>query len=257
MIRRGFGYALAMTGTLCGLLLWLALDGAGAAERSSPEALAPKHPPAALQPAAPEGGPVAATALAGAAEPIQLAQSEAAAAPAPPAPAAEETRTAARPTPRPGILEVDSDQPLSIQADELEAVEEADGRRRLVFNRRVKVDQGDLDVQSDRLEAHYAPQASEPERLVAVGNVRVRQEARELSCARATYWPGRERLECTGNALLRDGANRVSGETIEILFGEDRILVKGGAVVNVVPDKDRKKPTPAASAEARAREATP
>src|SRR5690606_8945673 len=121
----------------------LALDGAGAAERSSPEALAPKHPPAALQVAAPEGGPVAAT-LAGAAEPIQLAQSEAAAAPAP---AAEETRTAARPAPRAGILEVDSDQPLSIQADELEAVEEADGRRRLVFNRRVKLDQGDLVVQ--------------------------------------------------------------------------------------------------------------
>jgi len=253
VIRRGFGYALAMTGTLCGLLLWLALDGAGAAERSSPEALAPKHPPAALQAAAPEGGPVAAT-LAGAAEPIQLAQSEAAAAPAP---AAEETRTAARPAPRAGILEVDSDQPLSIQADELEAVEEADGRRRLVFNRRVKLDQGDLVVQSDRLEAHYAPQASEPERLVAVGNVRVRQEARELSCARATYFPGRERLECTGNALLRDGANRVSGETIEILFGEDRILVKGGAVVNVVPDKKEKRAAPKASAEARAREETP
>jgi len=162
-----------------------------------------------------------------------------------PAPAAAPAQTAAKPATRGGMLRIDTKQPLSIKADELEAIEEPDGRRRLVFNRKVNVDQGGLLVQSDRLEAYYPAKATQPDRLVASGNVRVRQKARELSCARATYYPAREQLECSGNALLRDGANRVSGDTIEILFSEDRIRVKGGAVVNVAPES---RPEPKAAA---------
>jgi len=248
--RRRLGAVLATAGAACCLLLWLALDPAGAFARSSAAPIAPKEPEAPAERVAPEGNAVATPV-----EPIRLAANEQeAGTPAPPA--APEAQTAARsPAGRPGILQVDTDQPLSIKADELEAIEEPDGRRRLVFNRQVNVDQGGLKVQSDRLEAHYAANATQPDRLVASGNVRVRQEKRELSCARATYYPAKEQLECSGNALLRDGANRVSGETIEILFNEDRIRVKGGAVVNVAPDK--KKPAPAASAEARPPEATP
>jgi lipopolysaccharide transport protein LptA len=177
--------------------------------------------------------------------PIRLAQREPAAA-EPPAESGPQTASAPPSAPaarQPGLLQVDTDQPLTIKADELEAVELPDGGRRLVFNRSVNVDQGGLAVRSSRLEAHYPPNATQPDRLVASGSVLVRQKTRELSCAKATYFPAEERLECAGDALLRDGANRVSGESIEILFGEDRIRVKGGAVVNVAPDK--KKPTTA------------
>jgi len=48
----------------------------------------------------------------------------------------------------------------------------------------------------------------------------------------------------------------VSGETIEILFGEDRIRVKGGAMVNVTPD-EKKKAAPKPAAEPPAVGATP
>jgi lipopolysaccharide transport protein LptA len=172
------------------------------------------------------------------------------------APAEPAAQAAAEPSgPRPGLLQVDTDEPLSIKADELEAVEDPNGGRKLVFNRSVNVDQGGLSVRSNRLEAHYAPKASQPDRLVASGSVRVRQKTRELSCATATYFPAEERLECSGNAVLQDGANRVSGERIEILFAQDRIRVKGGAVVNVAPD-DKKK-APAASAGAPRQGATP
>jgi lipopolysaccharide transport protein LptA len=247
--RRGLGAVLATGGTLI-FLSWLVFDPVGALARSSEAPIPPKEPQAAASQAAPEGRAVAVTP----AEPMRLAANEEeAASPAKPE-AQAQTATSTSP-PRPGMLQVDTDQPLSITADELEAIEEPDGRRRLVFNRKVNVDQGGLKVQSDRLEAHYAPQASQPDRLVASGSVRVRQKTRELSCETATYYPAKERLECTGNALLRDGANKVSGKTIEILFGEDRIRVKGGAVVNVAPDE--KKPVPAKSAEARPPEAAP
>lgn len=253
MTRRSLGAVLAAAiGGACLLLALLSLgigpDGANA--RSSGAPIGPKDSGAAVGRAAPEGMDVSVPQS----QPVQLAAEEAAPA-APDAPAVESAARPASP-PRAGLLQVDTDQPLSIKADELEAIEEPDGRRRLVFSRRVHVDQGGLIVQSDRLEAHYAANASQPDRLVANGNVRVRQKSRELSCARATYFPAQERLECSGNALLRDGANRVNGETIEILFAQDRIRVKGGAVVNVAPDK--KKPAPAsASAEPPPAGATP
>lgn len=253
MTRRGLGAVLASAGiAIC--LLVLAYDPDAARARSSAAAIAPKEPgaPYAATAGAPEGSAVAATP----AEPIRLAVNEQEQGPPPATPAGEDVaaRTPAD-APRPGMLRIESDQPLSITAEELEAIEEPDGSRRLVFNQKVNVDQGGLRVQSDRLEAHYAPQASEPERLVARGHVRVRQEKRELSCATATYFPAKQQLECSGNALLRDGANRVSGKTIEILFAEDRIRVKGGATVNVAPEE--KKAAPGASAEARPVETTP
>lgn len=251
MIRSGYGAVVATAVAGGCLLLWMALDPNGASARSSGPPDGPKEAEAPVERVAPEGNAVPGSA----GEPIRLAANEQESA----APAQPEAQAAATPptATRGGLLQVDTDQPLSIKADELEAIEEPDGRRRLVFSRKVNVDQGGLQVQSDRLEALYPANATQPDRLVAIGNVRVRQKTRELSCARATYFPARERLECTGNAQLRDGANRVTGETIEILFGEDRIRVKGGAVVNVAPQKkEAPKPAPA-SAEAPRAGATP
>jgi lipopolysaccharide export system protein LptA len=180
------------------------------------------------------------------AAPVRLAQ---AGAPAANPPAVEARPPAAEATPEagPGLLNIESGHPLSITADELEAIELPDGRRQLLFNRSVNVEQGGLLVRSNRLEAHYAAKATQPDRLVASGNVRVKQKSRELSCAKATYFPGDERLECVGNAQLLDGSNRVNGDRIEILFAQDRIRVKGGAVVNVVPDEDEDAAPPAAA----------
>lgn len=248
----GSGYRAVVATAVAGvcLLLWTALGPIGASARSSGAPDGPKEPVAPAERVAPEGNAVPGSP----GEPIRLAVDEQQAAVEKP-----EARAAAGPSTATGrgLLQVDTDQPLSIKADELEAIEEPDGRRRLVFSRKVNVDQGGLQVQSDRLEALYPANATQPDRLLAIGNVRVRQKTRELSCARATYFPARERLECSGNAQLRDGANRVTGETIEVLFGEDRIRVKGGAVVLVAPQK---KPAPRAapaSAEAPRAGATP
>jgi lipopolysaccharide export system protein LptA len=139
-------------------------------------------------------------------------------------------------TERRGPLTAEAGQPLSIQADELEAVEE-DGVRRLRFTRGVHVQQGQLSVHSDRLEAFYPKDAEQPERLQASGHVRVKRLERELACDSATYYRTEERLVCTGNAELREGEDRVRGRQIEIFFGDNRVRVSGGAVVNVTPER--------------------
>ena len=210
---------------------------AGSSERSS----GPMEAQAPVLPAAPpEGTEMSERSDAGTA-PVRLAADESSATNAPKVPAveAEAPVVDSAPATGAGLLDIESGQPLSITADELEAIELPDGRRQLLFNRSVNVEQGGLVVRADRLEAHYAEKATQPERLVASGNVRVKQKSRELSCAKATYFPGEERLECVGNAKLRDGSNQVDGERIEILFAQDRIRVKGGAVVNVAPDAEK------------------
>lgn len=191
-------------------LLALGSSPVAAAERSSDEPVPPKGEAAAAPAAAPGGGAV---------------QGEGGS--------------------RGMLLQGTSDQPLSIQSEELEAIEE-NGGRKLVFTRSVEVQQGDLSVRSQRLEAFYPKGAEQPDRLVASGQVRVRQGTRELSCNRATFFQGEERLLCVGSARLREGENQVRGEQIEIFFDQDRIRVKGGAVVNVTP-RQRAEAAPTAS----------
>lgn len=263
--RRRIGAVLA-TAAVVSLLLWLTrapqdASARGVAARSSEDAVAPKESVPPPIEADREGSHLT-DAAAEPAAPLRLAAEEPqpAAAPADQSapPATEQAAAATKPAAPPassgsGLLNIESGQPLSITADELEAIELPDGRRQLLFTRSVNVEQGGLQVRSDRLEAHYAAKATQPERLVANGNVRVRQKARELSCAKATYFPAEERLECVGNARLRDGTNQVDGERIEILFAQDRIRVKGGAVVNVAPEEKK----PAAASEAAASSPAP
>ena len=48
-----------------------------------------------------------------------------------------------------------------------------------------------------------------------------------VSCARATYHRAGRRIECTGGAQLRQGADRVSGQTVEFDLAADRVTVTG------------------------------
>jgi lipopolysaccharide export system protein LptA len=132
------------------------------------------------------------------------------------------------------MFPIKGDKPLSIRSDELEALEE-EGRRRLIFTRNVNVEQGDLQVHSDRLEALYPPGGSQPDRLVANGHVRVSQRDKTMLCDKATFYQSEDRLVCTGNAELLQGKDRVQGREIEIFVRQNRVKVKGGAIVNVVP----------------------
>jgi lipopolysaccharide export system protein LptA len=160
-------------------------------------------------------------------------------------------QSAADPAPGGGATEqsvsmfpIKGDKPLSIRSDELEAIE-VEGRRRLLFTRNVNIEQGDLRVHSDKLEALYPPGGNQPDKLIANGHVRVSQLDKTMICDAATYFQNEDRLVCSGNAELRQGADRVKGKEIEIFVKQNRVKVKGGAVVNVAADTDSKSPTPA------------
>jgi lipopolysaccharide export system protein LptA len=140
------------------------------------------------------------------------------------------------------------DDPISINSDELEVLPESGGRR-LVFSRNVEVLQGNITLNADRLEAVYPQGASQPDRLVATGHVRVHQGDRRARCDEATYERTANTIVCRGKAEVTQGCDRVRGREIEFDLERERVRVSGAASV-VIQSEDSDPETCAAAQEA-------
>jgi lipopolysaccharide export system protein LptA len=128
-----------------------------------------------------------------------------------------------------------SDAPLAIRADRLEAFED-DGRRQIRFEGQVEVVRSDVVLRSQRLEALYPDGGRQPDRLVATGEVALTQGEREARCNRAVYHRGAQRVECSGQAELKDGDDRVRGEMIAFDLDAETVVVTGGTRLFFRPD---------------------
>lgn len=124
---------------------------------------------------------------------------------------------------------------LTIESASLELETLPDEGRRLTFEGDVHVRQGDLELRSDRLEADYPPQESEPSRLIASGSVQVDQPGQRAFCAVAEYVREDDRLICRGGARLVQGCDVVAGESIEFDLSSNRVRVVGAARVVIAP----------------------
>lgn len=135
-----------------------------------------------------------------------------------------------------GLGNLRKNEPISIHADELEATA-AEGKRHLEFRGHVRVDQADLELRSQRLQAFYVGGENQPQRLVAEGKVYVRQGESEAFCDEATYEVKTERIVCRGGARVVDAKrNSMAGQTIEFDLAQERVVVKGGAHLVLHPE---------------------
>ena len=125
----------------------------------------------------------------------------------------------------------DRSAPVVIRADELEATEQEDGGRLIVFRRNVHVRQGTLEVNSDELSALYPHGAKQPARLEAKGSVTVHEGTRSAICEQVTYDRLARTLECLGQGALRDGDDRMSGDSIRFDLARRAVAVGGGTEV--------------------------
>jgi lipopolysaccharide transport protein LptA len=141
----------------------------------------------------------------------------------------------------------DSDAPISIKSDVLEAVEQ-DGERKFVFSGNVRAAQDDLHLQSDRLEAYYPKGQSQPEQMVATGKVVIRQTGKRALCKKATYFRTEQKLVCVGNAQLDEKCDRVRGKEIVFHLDTEVLEVIGAADVRIHPEGVACEPVDAARA---------
>jgi lipopolysaccharide transport protein LptA len=132
--------------------------------------------------------------------------------------------------------------PISIKSDELEAVQKGK-ERYFLFTGHVFVQQDNVTLHSDRLEAYYPEGSSQPERLVATGRVLIEQEGKTAVCDQATYLNTAQRIFCRGSAELRQGQDSARGKEIELQLDTERMFIRGDALVVLKP---KEKAPPAA-----------
>lgn len=136
------------------------------------------------------------------------------------------------------------DAPTNITADRLTYSQDRDV---VIFEGKVHVIRGAMQIWSDKLTAYLEPQAdaagaeqgATPEpglasddakirSVVAVGNVRMRNEGREGFCGKATYHVAEGVLVMEENPVIIDGRNKVVGEVIRFYSQTNRSEVLGG-----------------------------
>jgi lipopolysaccharide transport protein LptA len=128
-----------------------------------------------------------------------------------------------------------ADAPISIKSDVLEAFDRG-GRKKFIFTGHVRAVQEDLHLRSDRLEAFYPPGKSQPERLVATGNVVITQTGKRALCKKATYFRAEQKMVCVGDAQLDQECDRVRGTEIVFHLDTEILEVNGAADVRIHPD---------------------
>jgi len=138
-----------------------------------------------------------------------------------------------------GLGDARGDQPIRIRSDELEWIQPESGGRHIIFRRDVVVEQADITLRSDELEAFYPQDSSSPERLVATGHVRVSQGPRRARCDRAVYERARQEVLCVGSAELVQECDRVRGEEIRFDLERERVRVTGAPSVVLWPEEQR------------------
>jgi lipopolysaccharide transport protein LptA len=113
--------------------------------------------------------------------------------------------------------------PIEIQADTLDA-QTVPGGRRLTFTGQVSAIQGDITLRCDTLQAFYPSGASEPDRLIAKGNIRVTQRDRTATCAEAIFYREEEKLVCTGApAELTEECSRAEAEKFTFFLESEKV----------------------------------
>jgi lipopolysaccharide transport protein LptA len=163
------------------------------------------------------------------------------AAAAPSAPTAPKAPAAAAPADEPPAPRAKgganpADAPITIKSDVLDVFEEG-GKRRFVFAGNVRANQADLNIRATRLEAFYAANASEPERIVASGDVTMSQAGRTARCTQATFYRKADRIVCIGDvAEVEQGCDVVRGKEIEFFTASQKLKVHGAADVRIAPD---------------------
>lgn len=137
------------------------------------------------------------------------------------------------PKPTPDRAAADREAPLVITADRMEL------RRKenlIVYRGNVLAERGDVKIRSDVLSARYDAGDGALQTVVAEGKVRVSQGAREMTGDKAVFDDSKETITVSGNTVMRDGDNSVSGGRVTIYLDEDRSVVenRGGRVKAVI-----------------------
>ena len=155
-----------------------------------------------------------------------------------------------------GGIKVSADLPLQVISDELEMDQNVNTA---VFVGNVNVEQGDLTLKSARVLVEYGviEGASRPNqiiRLTASGGVTMTSPSETAEAAQAVYTIATREILMTGDVLVTQGLNTVSGERMVVYLDEGTAVMQG-RVRTFINNNAPENPKPTVAAPGPAKEA--
>ena len=102
-----------------------------------------------------------------------------------------------------------------------------------VFERNVRVIRCDLTMRCNHLKVVNDAEGDRVERIIATGQVRLRQGERRLEAERAEYFDAEQKLVLTGSPRAWDPTeqNELTGDEMQIFLETERLVVKRARVL--------------------------
>jgi lipopolysaccharide export system protein LptA len=141
-----------------------------------------------------------------------------------------------------GGFELNKKDPIYITSDWMEVDQK---KNTITYKGRVVMVQADMTMRSEALTAQYDPEMKRISRIIAEGKVNATQGDRVATGDRAVFDDKAKTVTLTGNPVMRQGNNQVSGTKVVYFIEQDRAVAEGDGRVRVqatiFPDELQKK----------------
>jgi lipopolysaccharide export system protein LptA len=121
-------------------------------------------------------------------------------------------------------FEFNKKDPIYMTADWMEADQ---SKNSIVFKGRVVMVQNDMTMRSEMLTAYYDPETKQMNQIIAEGKVNATQGNRVATGEKAVFDDKSKTVTLTGNPVMRQGNNQVSGTRVIYFTEQDRSTVEG------------------------------
>jgi len=127
-------------------------------------------------------------------------------------------------------FEFNKKDPIYITADWMEADQ---GKNSITYKGRVVTVQNEMTMRSETLTAFYDPETKQMKQIIAEGKVNATQGDRVATGEKAVFDDKTKTVTLTGNPVMRQGNNQISGVKVIYFTEQDRSIVEGDKDVRV------------------------
>lgn len=136
-----------------------------------------------------------------------------------------------------GGLKTDTKQPVQVTADQL-SVNQTDGTAE--FKGNVQVTQGTMTLQAATVRVEYAADKKSIARMLASGGVKLAAGTDAAQAANAEYRPDSGDLVLTGDVILTQTGNAISGEKLTVNLKTGLGTMEGRVTTTFTPAQPKK-----------------
>ena len=127
-------------------------------------------------------------------------------------------------------FEFNKKDPIYITSDWMEVDQK---KSTITYKGRVVTVQADMTMRSETLTAYYDPEMKQMKQIVAEGKVNATQGNRVATGEKAVFDDKEKTVTLTGNPVMRQGNNQVSGIKVIYFTEQDRAIAEGDEKIRV------------------------